>query len=103
MQIKLFIYRLKRWYHWLKTGLLNGLPAQIKTGWPNNKLTFIVITGTDGKTTTSSLIHHILTKAGKSAALISTVGARIGDTVQDTGFHVTSPDPSSLYKFLQRS
>jgi UDP-N-acetylmuramoyl-L-alanyl-D-glutamate--2,6-diaminopimelate ligase len=59
---------------------------------PARKMTVIGVTGTDGKTTTSNLIFHILKAAGKKAGLISTVNAMIGDEVVDTGFHVTTPE-----------
>ena len=51
----------------------------------------IGVTGTDGKTSTSSMIHHILTKSGIKAGMISTVNAVIGERTLDTGFHVTTP------------
>lgn len=70
-------------------------------GNPSQKLKVIGVTGTDGKTTTSSLIYHILTSNGKKCGLISTVSAKIGDKEYDTGFHVTNPDPVSLDKFLR--
>src|SRR5688572_16993958 len=60
--------------------------------WPGRKLTVIGVTGTDGKTTTSNLIHRILIAEGLKAGMISTVNAVIGDVVLDTGFHVTTPD-----------
>jgi UDP-N-acetylmuramoyl-L-alanyl-D-glutamate--2,6-diaminopimelate ligase len=96
------LYHIKRPYHFLKTGLLRGLPAEIKYGFPAQKLHIITITGTDGKTTTSTMLYHILKKAGKKVALLSTVAAYIGDEAIDTGFHVTSPDPRSLHHFLKR-
>jgi UDP-N-acetylmuramoyl-L-alanyl-D-glutamate--2,6-diaminopimelate ligase len=55
------------------------------------KLNVIGVTGTDGKTTTSTLIYHLLKHAGYKVALISTVAAYVGDKQIDTGFHVTSP------------
>jgi UDP-N-acetylmuramoyl-L-alanyl-D-glutamate--2,6-diaminopimelate ligase len=63
-------------------------------------MVMIAVTGTDGKTTTSSLIHHILERAGVAAGLVTSVGARIGARRVDTGFHVTTPDPLALQAFL---
>jgi len=71
-------------------------------GWPARSLTVIGVTGTDGKTTTSSLIHRILLQAGLKAGMISTVNAVIGDAVLDTGFHVTTPDAPDLQRYLRR-
>lgn len=68
--------------------------------YPAGKLTVIGVTGTDGKTTTSTLIYHFLKSAGYRVALISTVAAYIGSQRIDTGFHVTSPDSWSLQKLL---
>jgi UDP-N-acetylmuramoyl-L-alanyl-D-glutamate--2,6-diaminopimelate ligase len=70
--------------------------------WPARSLTVIGVTGTDGKTTTSSLIHRILLQAGLKAGMISTVNAVIGDEVLDTGFHVTTPDSPDLQRYLHR-
>lgn len=96
------IYDLKYWYHFFKTGLMKGAPASIKYKFPAKKLKIIAITGTDGKTTSSTLLYHVLKTAGKKVALLSTVAAYIGDEKIDTGFHVTSPDADKLQKFLAR-
>ncbi len=71
-------------------------------GNPSRQLKIIAITGTDGKTTTSSLVYHILKTAGCKVALISTVAAFIGDEEIDTGFHVTTPSPFALQKLLRK-
>ena len=71
-------------------------------GSPANKLRIIGVTGTDGKTTTSSIIYWILTSAGRKAGLISTVSAKIGEKEYDTGFHVTNPEPLALQEFLSK-
>jgi UDP-N-acetylmuramoyl-L-alanyl-D-glutamate--2,6-diaminopimelate ligase len=70
--------------------------------WPGRKLTVIGVTGTDGKTTTSNLIHKILATAGIRAGMISTVNAVIGDEVLDTGFHVTTPDAHDVQRYLAK-
>ncbi len=62
----------------------------------------LAITGTDGKTTTSTLLYHILKSAGKNVALISTVAAYIGDEEIDTGFHVTNPSSFALQRILKK-
>ncbi len=70
--------------------------------WPGRKLRVLGVTGTDGKTTTTSLIYQILLAAGLPAGMISTVNAVIGDEILDTGFHVTTPDAHDLQRYLAR-
>jgi UDP-N-acetylmuramoyl-L-alanyl-D-glutamate--2,6-diaminopimelate ligase len=96
------IYIIKYWYHFLKTGLLKGLPASLRYGLPARKLRIIAITGTDGKTTSSTLLYQVLKSAGKKVALLSTVAAYIGDEKIDTGFHVTTPDAHDLQKIMRK-
>lgn len=100
--LKLLQYYAKRKYHFFKTGLLQGLPAQFSTGFPNKKLKITVITGTDGKTTTSTLLYHILKNSDIKVGLISTVAAYIGGEESDTGFHVTSPQPKDMFTFMRK-
>lgn len=102
VQLKLLIYYCKRPYHFFKTGLFQALPAMIKYRFPQRKLQIIVVTGTDGKTTTTSLVYHILKQAKKKVGLISTVAAYMGNDESDTGFHVTSPPPKDLYRFMRQ-
>jgi UDP-N-acetylmuramoyl-L-alanyl-D-glutamate--2,6-diaminopimelate ligase len=63
-------------------------------------MTMIGVTGTDGKTTTATLIYKILLAAGIKTGMISTVNAVIGGKVLDTGFHVTTPDAPDVQKYL---
>lgn len=67
---------------------------------PARNLTVIGVTGTDGKTTTSNLIYHILRRAGLRVGMISTVNAQIGDKILDTGFHVTTPEAPDVQRYL---
>lgn len=69
---------------------------------PARKMIMIGVTGTDGKTTTSTLIHRILVAAGIKAGLISTVSAIIGDQVLDTGLHTTTPDAPDVQRYLKQ-
>jgi UDP-N-acetylmuramoyl-L-alanyl-D-glutamate--2,6-diaminopimelate ligase len=90
--------KLKNYYH-----LLQAVLANIYYGFPARKLTVIGVTGTDGKTTTATLIYHIFKSSGKNAALISTIGAYIGDKTYDIGFHVTTPSPFGLQKYIKQA
>lgn len=63
----------------------------------------IGVTGTDGKTTTASLIFHILKTSGKKAAMITSVGAQIGGDVFDTGFHTTTPSLFSIQRYIKKA
>lgn len=96
------VYRLKKIHHAVKTLLLEAIPANIYFRFPSRSLKIIAITGTDGKTTTSTMAYHALHSAGKKVALISTVAAFIGEAAIDTGFHVTTPRPWELQKLLRR-
>ena len=87
----------KNIYHYL-----NAAFAVLWYGFPTRNLFVIGVTGTDGKTTTATLIYYILKSAGKKAALVSTVAAYIGNQKIDTGFHVTNPNPWPLQKLLKR-
>lgn len=69
-------------------------------GHPARKLTVVGVTGTDGKTTTCNLLHSILSAAGRRAGLVTTVNAIIGERVQDTGLHTTTPDAPDLQRYL---
>ncbi len=71
--------------------------------YPARDLTVIAVTGTDGKTTTTNIIFHILNQAGFNTAMVSTVKAVIGGREYDTGLHVTNPDAWQLQKLLRRA
>src|SRR3989344_5102161 len=90
--------RYKNIYHGV-----SAIFAAVYYGFPGKKLKVIGITGTDGKTTTTHLIHHILTSAHKKASMVSSVFAEIAGKQYDTGFHVTSPNEWQVQKFLQES
>lgn len=51
---------------------------------PEKKMTFIGVTGTNGKTTTTSIIKYILMTTGHKAGLIGTIQNEIGDEILHT-------------------
>ena len=78
-----------------------GLLAAAWEGYPSRRMGVIGVTGTDGKTTISNLIHSILSAAGLAAGLLTTVNARIGAQTLDTGLHTTTPDALDLQRYLR--
>lgn len=92
------IQQLKNFFWHLPKSIFNN----IRFGFPSKKLVLIGITGTDGKTTTCTLIHQILKEAGIKAGLLTTIGAKIGDQEFETGLHTTSPDSYILQKLFYK-
>ncbi len=77
--------------------------AYLSAAWynfPARHLTMLGITGTDGKTTTTHLLYHILQAARKKVSMINTVSAVIGQDNLDTGLHTTTPDAPDLQRYL---
>lgn len=69
-------------------------------GYPSRQMMLIGVTGTDGKTTTTTLIHSILNAAGYKSGMVSTVSARIGEQLYDTGLHTTTPSAAEIQALL---
>ncbi|GAB5417714.1 MAG: UDP-N-acetylmuramoyl-L-alanyl-D-glutamate--2,6-diaminopimelate ligase [Crocinitomicaceae bacterium] len=65
---------------------------------PSSKLKLIGITGTNGKTTTTTLLFNLYRKLGYECGLISTVVNKIG--ARDIPSTHTTPDPISLNALL---
>lgn len=65
---------------------------------PSEKLKVIAVTGTNGKTTTATLLYRIVRKLGYKAGLLSTVVNRIND--KEVPSTHTTPDAISLQKLM---
>lgn len=52
--------------------------------YPSKKMTMIGVTGTNGKTSVSGIIHNILKAAGEKAALSGTIGFELDGVLYDT-------------------
>jgi UDP-N-acetylmuramoyl-L-alanyl-D-glutamate--2,6-diaminopimelate ligase len=83
--------------------LFLAIVANVYYGFPSRNIKVIGLTGTDGKTTTTHLIYHILISSGKRASMISTVYAKIGNIEYDTGLHTTTPSSFTIQKFLKKA
>lgn len=75
-----------------------GMMASLFFGEPSNALKLIGITGTNGKTTTTTLLHKLYMELGFKSGLISTVVNKIGDT-EIPSTH-TTPNPVALNQLL---
>jgi UDP-N-acetylmuramoyl-L-alanyl-D-glutamate--2,6-diaminopimelate ligase len=71
-------------------------------GHPSRQIGVIGITGTDGKTTTSYLVDHILRKAGFVTGMIGTVAIRIGETEDLHASRQTTPESHEIQCCLRQ-
>jgi len=67
-------------------------------GEPSRKLRMIGVTGTNGKTTTTFLIKHLLQRANQKTGLIGTVSYEIGERVLPA--YRTTPESLELQELL---
>ncbi len=83
--------------------LPQALLAQMCYGFPGRQLTLVGVTGTNGKTTTTTLVGRMLETAGKKVAVASTIATRIDgrETVNATKF--TTASPWTVQKFLKQA
>lgn len=70
-------------------------------GFPARGMKVIGITGTNGKTTTTFLVHRMLHEAGYKVGMMSTVAYGIGDDIHPQIHHMTSVPVPELMKRLK--
>ena len=69
-------------------------------GNPSEQLKLVGVTGTNGKTTTATLLYNLFTKLGYKSGLLSTVCNYVVDTKYPATH--TTPDPIALNDFLAK-
>ncbi len=75
--------------------------GQLASNWygrPSENLKLVGITGTNGKTTTVTLLHRMATQLGYKAGLLSTVRNIIG--TQEVEATQTTPDPLQMHRLI---
>jgi len=77
---------------------------QTKSGFPARGMKIIGVTGTDGKTTTATLLTHTLRSSGKKVAMITTISVDYGDGAgpRPNPTRLTTFSASHLAKVLKK-
>jgi UDP-N-acetylmuramoyl-L-alanyl-D-glutamate--2,6-diaminopimelate ligase len=81
--------------------LAEAVMWNVVNGFPARGMKVIGVTGTNGKTTTSFLIHRMLHEAGYKVGLMSTVGYGVGADIQPQIHHMTNVSAAELMQRLK--
>jgi UDP-N-acetylmuramoyl-L-alanyl-D-glutamate--2,6-diaminopimelate ligase len=82
-------------YHYIQ-----AIAAGFKYKFPGKKLRVIAVTGTNGKTTTSFMIWHMLNQAGHKTGLMTTVAYGVEKLKPELG-HMTTVDAFTLNRRIR--
>lgn len=77
-----------------------GIMAANFYGNPSEKIKVVAVTGTNGKTTTVTLLHQLFVRLGYSTGLLSTVENKINDLILPSTH--TTPDAVSVQALLRK-
>lgn len=77
-----------------------ALAAAAWYGYPSEKLSLVGITGTNGKTTTVTLLYHLFMGLGYQCGLLSTIANYVGTTRSETAN--TTADPLTINRLLRQ-
>lgn len=75
--------------------------VNIVYGFPSRRMRIIGVTGTNGKTTTSFMIHKMLSEAGYNVGLLTTVAYGVNEAISPQVAHMTTVSTPLLQKRLR--
>lgn len=81
--------------------LAESVVANVRYNFPSRGFHVIGVTGTNGKTTTTFLIHKMLQQAGFKVGMLSTVAYGVGDDIKPQIEHITTAQAGILQKRLR--
>lgn len=81
--------------------LTEAFVFNVINGFPGHGFKVIGVTGTNGKTTTSFMIHRMLHEAGFKVGLMSTVGWGVGNDIEMQVHHYTNVPTPELMRRLK--
>jgi UDP-N-acetylmuramoyl-L-alanyl-D-glutamate--2,6-diaminopimelate ligase len=81
--------------------LLEAVIFNVLNGFPARHMKVIGVTGTNGKTTTTFMIHKMLHEAGYKVGIMSTVAYGVGDDIHPQIHHMTNVSVPELMKRLK--
>jgi UDP-N-acetylmuramoyl-L-alanyl-D-glutamate--2,6-diaminopimelate ligase len=81
--------------------LVEAVLANVRYGFPARKVRIIGVTGTNGKTTTSFMIHRLLNEAGIKTGLLTTVAYGVGSDITPQIQHMTTVQAGALQRRIR--
>jgi UDP-N-acetylmuramoyl-L-alanyl-D-glutamate--2,6-diaminopimelate ligase len=81
--------------------LLEAIVFNVIYGFPGRKLKVIGVTGTNGKTTTTFLIHRMLLESDYKVGMMTTVAWGVGENIHPQVHHMTNVPVPELMKRLK--
>ena len=80
-----------------------NLYSAVRNGFPASKLIVIGVTGTKGKSSVSEMLYRVLSEAGHTVALSSTIHFAIGKETRPNTFKMTLPGRGFIHSFLREA
>jgi len=75
----------------------------MRFGKPGNQMKILWITWTDGKSTTSAMLHHVMKQAWVKVGLLSTVYIDLGNGLEHNETHMTSLDHMIFWENMKKA